>query len=437
MKRRVVAVGAGVLAFALMGCGAGGPHGSAATELTVDTVAGVERWLLPGSGRQALEVSVDTVTVIGGALIEDDAYQFDRVTLNGLASDAAGRLYLLDPLGSRVLVYDSLGAHVATHGRSGGGPGELGSPSSLAIGPGDSIWVADFGNRRYTVYPPDGGEPRSVGYPGDQVPDGPLSIDESGLLQILRPFLIGRSDGSAGDSETNPPRTILRLDAEGTVLDTLWVSRPPKVDEANSSGSSPGGTTRIAIRMPQAFEPSLTWRRFSDGGIVISDSAAYTLHLVDADGTVRRRIERDLPPRETTEADREFARERVRERMGRGGGLRVAIGGAAAGRDIAMPSMDQLLEAQLAAMTFAPVVPRITGIRVDPLDRIWVGVSLDEPETTGRVDLYDREGNLLGEWYGGELPDVFLGPSLAARIVRDELEVQQVVVYRIEVSDAR
>src|SRR5690606_12668365 len=135
------------------------------------------------------------------------------------------------------------------------------------------------------------------------------------------------------------------------------------------------GTTRISIRMSQAFEPSLTWHRFSDGGIVVSDSAAYTLHLIEADGTVRRRVERDLPPRETTEADREFAREQVRERMGRGGGLRVAIGGAAGGRDIAIPSMDQVLEAQLAAMTFAPVVPRITGIRVDPLDRIWVGVS--------------------------------------------------------------
>ncbi len=107
------------------------------------------------------------------------------------------------------------------------------------------------------------------------------------------------------------------------------------------------------------------------------------------------------------------------------------VGGGGGGGAPAGPSREELLEAQLAAMTFAPVIPRITGVRVDPLDRIWVGVSLDEPGTTARIDVYDREGNLLGELHGWELPDVFLGPSRAARLDRDEFDVQRIVVYRV------
>src|SRR5690606_335515 len=134
-----------LLSAAVGACGAGDGGRGAVAHATVDTVAGVERLLYPGHGGGALRWKADTVAVIGGALVDEDAYHFDQVTADGLASDGAGRLHVLDRAGRRVLVYDAEGRHLATYGRPGGGPGEIGSPSALAVGPGDSIWVADIG----------------------------------------------------------------------------------------------------------------------------------------------------------------------------------------------------------------------------------------------------------------------------------------------------
>ncbi|HEX7049905.1 MAG TPA: hypothetical protein VF188_06795 [Longimicrobiales bacterium] len=410
------------LPLGVAACGAG--ERAPVTMVRTDTIAGVERLLYPGTGGARLGWRRDTLAVIGGAAAEEDVYQFGRVTPARLAGDGAGRLYLLDAASDRVLVYDSLGGHVATYGRKGEGPGELSGPSALAVSADDSIWVADWSNRRYTVYPIGGGEARSVALPEDLgFPDGPLAVRGGALIQGYRPllqFLMRRAtEGERGV----PPRPIYRLNRTGEVQDTLWVSTPPKPTEAHA-GSDAGG---ISIRRAPEYTPDRYWAAFSDGSIVVSDTAEYVLRVVAQDGTVVRRIERDMPARATTDADRE----RARERLDTSGAVREMIVVRSAGGGGPAISEDAVRKAQLEAMTFAPVIPRITGLRIDPLDRIWVGVSLDEPETTERIDVFDREGRLIGELTGWELPDVFLGRSLAARAVEDALDVPRIVIYRI------
>jgi hypothetical protein len=216
------------------------------------------------------------------------------------------------------------------------------------------------------------------------------------------------------------------MTAEGAILDTLWRSQPPAQDIAQAGGS----TERIMIRMQRTFEPSLYWAAFSDGGIAVSDTADYLLHLVDPSGNVVRRIDRDLPARAVTEADKETARERLRERGRSGAGIRITIGGGGGGAQ-ATAAAAALMEAQLRSMTFAAVVPRITGLRVDPADRLWVGVSLEQAGETERIDIYDRQGQLLAQLTGQPLPTTFFGSDLAARVVQDDLEVEQILIYRV------
>ncbi|HEX6938668.1 MAG TPA: 6-bladed beta-propeller [Longimicrobiales bacterium] len=433
MRTAAVLVLSSTLAGALAGCGAGSAGSGGATAV-VDTVAGVERLRYPGAGGPELGWSADTIAVLGGADVDADAYQFDQVAREGLAADADGRLYVLDRAGRRILVYDADGRHLATFGRSGGGPGELASPVALALGPGDSIWVTDIGNQRYTVFPIDGGEARSVPFPEEAgFAIGDLAIRGGGPIQTFRAVrLRGPDERRPAEPPPEPPRTILRLGPDGDILDTLWTTPPPRVDEVQSGNRAADQV--IVVRMSRAFEAQQHWQAFPDGGLAVADSTEYIVRIVAPDGTLSRLIERDLPARATTEADKELARQRLRERLTRGGGIRISIGGRGG---VAGPPPEQLLEAQLASMTFAPVIPRITGIRIDPLGRIWVGISLDEPGTTARVDVYDRDGRLLGELPGWELPDVFLGPSRAARIVRDELDVQQIVVYELDAGDTR
>lgn len=415
------------------GCGAG-PGTDVVAMAQVDTVGGVERWRYPGLEGPALRGAIDTVALIGGALVDDDLYQFNQVSGLGLVGDAAGNLYVLDRMGSRVLKYDSRGRFRGRFGRSGNGPGELGSPIALALGPGDSIWVADMGNWRFVIYPQDGGEARTLSFAGGPaVPTMGFTFRAGGVLHDFRQMRFMRLGASGGQPGTpaqppaEPPRAVLRMDIEGSILDTLWLTRPPAQDMAQSGTSN----NRTMIRMQRTFEPSLHWAAFSDGGIAVSDTADYIVYLLDAAGTVVRRLERDLPARAVTEADKEAARERQRERMRSGGGIRIAIGGAGGDSRAASTTAAALQEEQLRAMTFAPVVPRVTGLRIDPSDRLWVGVSLDSAGETDRVDIYDREGRLLAQLSGHTLPTSFSGSDLVLRVVRDELEVEQILVYRV------
>src|SRR5690606_33277306 len=92
----------------------------------------------------------------------------------------------------------------------------------------------------------------------------------------------------------------------------------------------------------------------------------------------------------------------------------------------------EFLRQRLENMTFADVIPRITNLTVDPKDRIWVGVSVEQPGKTERIDVYDSSGRLLGEIRDPAFfPSLLYGPDLAARLTHDEFDVQQVVVMRV------
>ncbi len=61
--------------------------------------------------------------------------------------DDDGRLHVLDMMESRITVFGQGGEHLSTFGQPGSGPGELRRPAALWIY-GDTMYVADFGNRR-------------------------------------------------------------------------------------------------------------------------------------------------------------------------------------------------------------------------------------------------------------------------------------------------
>lgn len=415
--------------LAIAGCSGdeGAPHLTAA----VDTVDGIPRISYPAEPAGPLGWSLDTVAILGDAFAED-VYQFDQVSTGGLASDLDGNLYVLDRQGGRVLKYGPDGRHRATFGRKGEGPGELSQPISLAVGPGDTAWVSDFSNSRLTGYPRDGGDPRTIPLPGEGViPGERLAALEGGFITLMRP-LFGLSRGSGGrmqvarpgqedGEDAGPPvLPVMRLTPSLEPTDTLWASPEPPMDMVQLEAAG-----RIMVTMmSREYHPEFQWAGFPDGGIVVSDSAAYVLHVLDADGRRVRTIVRDPPPRSTTDADRELARERVREQSA--GGIR--IGGSGPDEE----TRNRMLEQRLEKMTFADVIPRVVELRTDPADRIWVGVSEDTPDEVDRIDVYRRDGTLLGEIRDFPMPDVFLGPDRIGVLRRDELDVQQVVVLEIE-----
>jgi hypothetical protein len=419
----------------------------------------------------ALSIAVDTLARIGEVMGDDDAYQFDRVTATGLAGDANGNIYVLDPSGKRVLSYDAAGRHRATWGRPGSGPGELSFPVGLALGDADTVWVLDGINSRMTGYPQDEGEPRMVTLSGlNGFPAGTFTVRENSFLmqamapirfggggkgsfQIAAPSARGRApdsaprDTSAGDSAHSPrvaardssgrgavrlPNTVasgddpgtipvFRADMNGTPGDTLWQSKPPPMNLVQMGGGGrSGGAQRamLVMAMPPRYQPSLRWAAFSDGGIATVDTDGYRINLVDPDGTVRLVIGRDVPSWQVGDAEKEQARDDVRN-------ARLQMGGANV-------DMGPIIEQQLASMTFAETVPRIAKIGIDASDRLWVGVSLTRPGKTDRVDLFTKAGLFLGSLSGIDVPDVFTPNGGAASIVKDpDTDVQQVAVMKL------
>lgn len=90
--------------------------------------------------------SADTVRATVTAVISEDSpsHPFLIGEISGLALDAAGRLYVTDFQEPRVLVFSQAGAHLATIGRKGQGPGEFQAPTGPVFGPDGTLFVRNM-----------------------------------------------------------------------------------------------------------------------------------------------------------------------------------------------------------------------------------------------------------------------------------------------------
>ncbi len=385
------------------GC-AGEGAASPGLEVAIDTIGGIEHLHYPEAAATTLPWRFDTVAVIGGFTIEDPDYQFDRVGRFSLASDAAGNLYVFDGQGKRIIGYRPTGEFIGTWGREGEGPGEIGSGSGmLAMGPGDTLWLADTSNRRITLFPTDGGEPTSIPLrEGSARFNGKLEVVPGGAIILMTSFW-----SFSGEDAKMPPRPLVHIGRDGAITDTLW-SVPPAETERITIMT---GGWKMMTMMARVFSPGFSYGRFSDGGLVLHDQAAYDLRLLAPDGTVQRVIQRDPLPRPTTEEDRQ----RVKDEM-----VVQADG-----------DVSDLQKERVKQIRFSDVIPLINTLIVDHADRIWVAVSETLPGENQRLDIYSRDGLLLGELRDVELPPLFFGDGYAALIMQDEMDVQQILILKL------
>jgi hypothetical protein len=380
-----------------------------ALQAAVDTVDGVRRLAYPQDGAAQLAWQLDTVSLIGGFGTDSEEYQFDQVGPASLAGDASGDLYLIDQTGKRVLGYDRAGSFLGSWGREGSGPGELQRPTGLGVGRGDTLWVLDGSNQRITLLPLDSeAEPSSIPFPpGSSMMGGRIIPVADGAYGVFSMFSF-----RPGDDSGPPPRPLVRLGSDGMASDTVWEAPAPKFDQVEVTSGN-----RVMVMMAQqSFAPGFHWDRFADGSFALAEGPDYDIRVVGADGLERFRIHRAPPARPTTPADEEFERDRLRE---------ASVSGN-------FPGAEEMMEKRLEALTFAEVVPRLTGLAVDTQNRLWVGVSVTRPGETDRIDVYGADGSLLGEIQEPEFfPDLIYGDGLVARITADELDVQQIVVYEL------
>lgn len=137
---------AGCVVAPAAGCGeAGGPSGGATTRVTLPSGV-VEASFSPAAEPRWTIVEELRIGSVEGGGPDGFSEVFGLVAVDG------GGFAVLDEQTQEIRVFDGDGAHVATHGGRGEGPGELQQANGLMTGPEGLLWAPDSRNGRMSVF---------------------------------------------------------------------------------------------------------------------------------------------------------------------------------------------------------------------------------------------------------------------------------------------
>ena len=340
----------------------------------------------------------DHPTLQIGMLDGDPAYQFFRVV-------AAVRLpneHIVVANGgtAQIMAYDRSGTHLWTTGGRGEAPGEYRLITGLGAGPGDSLWVYDFGLRRFTILAMTGDVLRtasigaSLSAPGaiGRMPDGSFVVKEawSGLAQ-----------GQDALGLERLPVAIARFGPNGEGPDTI-VTVPGRevflrTEDRRMVMSAPlfARNTSAAIRA---------------GRLAVGDQATFEIAIFSERGTLQRLAR--VPA-----VDLSISSSHVSE--------------AKAARLEREPENERVTMArQLDAMDVPPTRPAFSDIMIDRQDHLWVRNYTLPPTTMDVWNVLAPNGELLGTV---DLPVRFrlldIGDDFILGTYRDDSDVEYVQLY--------
>lgn len=358
------------------------------------------------------------IGVIEGA----EPFMFSAIM--GVEADDEGRIYVLDRQANELRIFGADGSHVRTVGRSGGGPGEYASANGLRWLTPDSLLVIDQRGSRYTVLTRDGdyvrSVPRSLGFFGWAFTGGRrggvlYEQTSIGSDDARRPVLIGTSlvddaspleaspaiDASAAERAPGAPPP------PATAMDTVALPVTP----APGYESFSVRTERGGMVMAVPFAPGAIYRLDDDGHLWHGHGSEFRLFRSTFDGDTLLEIVLDAVPTPVTdqemadwESDRGVAQ--FREMGGR-------------------LDLDRIPRTK----------PHFNDIHVAPDGHIWVSIP-SEPGTT-QFAVFEADGRYLGRLHLSEVARDPIVPLVVRNdrlylVGRDDLDVQRVIVYRIE-----
>ena len=382
---------------------------------------------------------------VGGATAPDWA-QFSIPT--GLAFDGSGNLYVLDAQLFQVAIIDRNGELVRTVGRQGEGPGEFSSPATQVVWRDGRFAVADMGHNAYQVFNPDGELERFVKMSAGQgIMAGFSSMrsalrpDPRGAALIAQgmPGMMSQLSGMMAQvtgAEEKPgvdDRGLERVDLSGDVISAepiLQAWSPPEDPAAPLTIEDAQDMSMVAGMFAgdeKYFEPKLIWDVLPDGTIAYSDSSAYSIKLVGADGTANSVLRRPLQPEMVTRGIRsamldEQQRAYDEEMQGANAALAAAMA----------PGMLEVIRKALEDRDFFEEVPVVRGLKATWDGALWIQQRGDDPwDDSGPIDVFDADGEYAGTLPATEMPAAFGPDGLVAFVEHDEFDVPTIVVRRL------
>ncbi len=351
-----------------------------------------------------------------GAVAGEDWETFGNV--HDLAFDRVGNLYVVDTQGARIVVVNPEGGFVRQLGGVGQGPGEFDqhNTTSIRIAVLSDRRVAAF-DQRFSLFGPDGEFERTVRLRDRAMIFMPrLDVDRRGGVLATGEVRIIDIAMLSGRTEALPQpeyRHVVRMSLTGNEasLDTVAYAWLP-----------PGEATGF---IPPLIAGALPW-----GGVAYTDSSAYAIKVVGADGRLERVLARPLVPEPVTDRIRQNEKERRLKGLE---GDPLGAGRSGSERGAVMSSMTDAMRARAESMEFYPVVPVVRGLRTSWEGCIWVQRRGEEPVSDGPIDVLTPDGRYMGTFAADEMamPRAFGPNGLAAFVEVDELGVQTVVVRRL------
>ena len=330
-----------------------------------------------------------------------------------------GRVAVADAGHGEIRVFLQDGRWQKTLGGVGEGPGEFVRLAWMGTSTGDTIIAFDSGLRRFQFFAPDAGMVRTLSLEttAEAVPDKVVGlIDPTTVVMRFLEF---------GD---RVPAGIVRWPAEELVGVDLIQGRLKSIVSVSGTEASveprPGGGYRHgAVRFGKGFEFAAGETR-----AVVMPTDSFRLHVLDANGTVSRRLARaglEGGP-ETTEAD-----------------VNAHIDGTIAR---VYPDVEAVDPEALAAfrrrqraIPTAPTLPLNRSVQVDAEGNIWVEpfFRLGDPPTPHLV--FAPDGTWLGEvsmpsgldrgYIAYQAPYLEIGSDYLLGVWRGDLDVPEVRLY--------
>lgn len=321
---------------------------------------------------------------VGGA--GDEELVFSTLFAKDIATDARGRLLIVDRSEFRIVEFDSSGRRIRALGRKGLGPGEFSAPLAIDVVTSGAVHVFDAAKEAVVVFGQDGRVLQEYRLPR--------------RLQGLRHLADERAIGLVQRGDT------IRLVA--ATRDTLV----PLVSQALApTHSTPPvcGLTDWPAR--PVFAPDLAWA--VRGNLVVASTGSFSITVFE--GTARRRaLTRSMARRRAT---RELARRHL------GPGETIQILGE---RACTVPA-----DLILSVAEVAPTLPAYVSLAIAPDHLIWA-TRFSVRGEPGTADIYDPIRGYVGSvGLGTARPVGFLSSGAMVSLERDRDEVPQVVVYAV------
>ena len=415
--------------------------GAGATVLALG-LAGV-----PAQGQTAVELpmtdralSTDFEEVYRVGSFDGDLWEtFGEIT--GLSFDATGNLFILDRQASQVTVVDARGSFVRTVGQAGEGPGEFRMPMAFTAMPDGSLVVADLGHRSYQLFDAEGSFERMVSMGGGDVirlgdiaphPSGAAIVSGGGGMAIA----MRAGPGGAPSAPRTRPIDVVSLTGDVAGVEAIAQAWQPPRDDRPQRLEGGGVRLQMSMAGPRTFEPQLLVGVLPDGGVAYADSSTYGIKVVGPDGTLRRVLTRNHPPREVTSRMQDEEKERRLAELDEGQGPRMRIltsNGSGAARPISEEAMRDMMRGQIDQLQFYPELPVLMRLESTWSGKIWAQRRGDAPTDPGAIDVMTPEGQYAGTFPAGSLqmPAAFGPGGLTAWIERDDFDVPTIVVKRL------